>query len=283
MQPGNYLSHAAPSISLMLARWKQFGHKSSATPIGHLLQLALTAPRFLLPTNGVSVSEKLTYLKSPVRLPFPTTVAEFATTEESRNASLGEGKEPISKYIVVAREIGQPEIDLHIEVFSFVFLSRAAVWVWSPAVAYIPTVPEVDVCPDGWAAFKAAYITPEVTDGKSNPHDDMGREVTATLSLVQALQCSNVETEIIPAPDKLNKHRVARGAIPFSSYHILTIKNATGQRRYDEPAGSHASPRQHLRRGHIRRTHRGQTVWVNQHIVGRDAEACITKDYRVSA
>jgi hypothetical protein len=45
--------------------------------------------------------------------------------------------------------------------------------------------------------------------------------------------------------------------------------------------GTHASPRVHLRRGHIRRLP-GKNIWVNATIVGNSDLGVVIKDYSVT-
>ena len=73
------------------------------------------------------------------------------------------------------------------------------------------------------------------------------------------------------------------GALPFDDYHVLTI-NVGGQGQREGAAnGSHRSPREHLRRGHIRRLQDGRKLWVNATVVNPGVGAKVMKDYRMEA
>jgi hypothetical protein len=50
----------------------------------------------------------------------------------------------------------------------------------------------------------------------------------------------------------------------------------------DSLGGTHASPRLHLRRGHIRHCYTGQYVWVRPTTVGNKRLGIIFKDYDAS-
>ena len=100
--------------------------------------------------------------------------------------------------------------------------------------------------------------------------------------LLEALTCRNVEQTIIQKCDKaLNARRINKGKLPLYEERILTIKvnakQGTGTR-----TGTHESPRQHLRRGHIRRLESGN-IWVNACVVGNSEKGVIKKSYNVAA
>ena len=45
--------------------------------------------------------------------------------------------------------------------------------------------------------------------------------------------------------------------------------------------GTHRSPRQHLRRGHIRNLQNGKKVWVNAAVVGAKESGVICNNYAI--
>lgn len=106
---------------------------------------------------------------------------------------------------------------------------------------------------------------------------DLNDEIWAALSFAALTSCANVEIETEPAPEKLNKKRKAAGKTPFFAVNRLSVGDASylsrraGGRGGD---GTHASPRTHLRRGHIRMLE-GRGIWVNAAVVnaGRDEAA----------
>lgn len=105
------------------------------------------------------------------------------------------------------------------------------------------------------------------------------------LTLLQAcavLNCENVETADVEPSAKLNKARIASGKQPFFSYKVLTLsaERPGGRASADGAGGTHASPRMHLRRGHIRRLEH-KSVWVRAAIVGSAATGVAQKDYVV--
>lgn len=122
--------------------------------------------------------------------------------------------------------------------------------------------------------------------------DQSGKEVTMhlidqsieiLLGFLAALCCSNADSTVeIKADEKLNKSRMKKGKAPYFTYKVLTIN--TQQDRVTttgaEQKGKHASPRIHLRRGHIRRL-KEKTVWVNACTVGNKLLGEVGKSYKV--
>lgn len=105
-----------------------------------------------------------------------------------------------------------------------------------------------------------------------------------TMMLIQAcsvLNCANVTTETIPAPSQLNRKRVAKGKQPFYTYKVLQLSEQAGSKRGASAGGTHASPRMHLRRGHIRRLD-DRMIWVKPAMVNAESPAGrVEKDYQI--
>ena len=85
----------------------------------------------------------------------------------------------------------------------------------------------------------------------------------------------------IAAIEQQGKKREAKGKVPFFTYKVLTLKPS--KRSSGEGlGGTHASPRVHLRRGHIRRLP-DKRIWVNGCVVGDKSKGMVVKDYAVPA
>lgn len=99
---------------------------------------------------------------------------------------------------------------------------------------------------------------------------------------LSALSCSNINIETEIKPDaELNKARIKKGKVPLFEYRVLKIDTQSTVFDGSTLSGTHASPRTHLRRGHIRRLKNGTTVWVNGCVVGVNNKGIINKDYMV--
>lgn len=113
---------------------------------------------------------------------------------------------------------------------------------------------------------------------------DVNDELLTTVDFCAIMNCQNVAYESIPASEKLNKKRAASGKPPLYEYKILTLDPTDGhQHTQGSGQGTHASPRIHLRRGHIRRLQSGKVTWVNAAVVGNKHQGVIDKDYRVTS
>lgn len=113
-------------------------------------------------------------------------------------------------------------------------------------------------------------------------HQDNHDESRAILSLIEILSCRNVTTETVYAPIALNKKREGKGKVPLFEYKILLLDMpAEHSNSAETPGGTHASPRIHLRRGHIRRLP-NKIVWVNASVVGNRKAGMVLKDYAIS-
>ncbi|WP_421408101.1 hypothetical protein [Agrobacterium tumefaciens] len=118
--------------------------------------------------------------------------------------------------------------------------------------------------------------------GFANIMNDSRDEGLAVIQACAVLNCENVATSEVEPSTKLNKARVAKGKEPFFSYKVLALAaDRPAMRGEGTAGGSHASPRLHLRRGHLRRLPE-KTVWVRAAMIGAASETgVVTKDYRL--
>lgn len=101
------------------------------------------------------------------------------------------------------------------------------------------------------------------------------------LQFLAAMNCSNAEIIDDVKPDeRLNKSRIRKGKTPMFEYKVLTIRTQRNGLS-NLIGGNHASPRVHLRRGHIRKLN-NKTVWVNACVVGDKTKGIIDKEYLVN-
>ena len=96
-----------------------------------------------------------------------------------------------------------------------------------------------------------------------------------------ALKCNNVEaTE--EKPTQLQRLRAKKQKLPiFSTWTLRIIQGA--KTKSPSTGGSHASPRLHLRRGHIREYKQGCFTWVSSCVVGSVDLGVVAKDYEMAA
>ena len=99
-------------------------------------------------------------------------------------------------------------------------------------------------------------------------------------SFLNALACANVHAE---RREPRAGAKLKKGALPFDAYHVLTIDVGAGESKPILSGlgaiGHHRSPREHMRRGHIRKLPDGRRIWVNATLVNAGSGGSITKDY----
>lgn len=119
---------------------------------------------------------------------------------------------------------------------------------------------------------------------------DIEAELRSALEFMEAVVCANVVEKVheTGAPAAVNMRRSRDKKLPIYETKTLTIDPAWLESHYKERvsggASDRASPRQHLRRGHIRRIDRGtrfeRPIWIPPMIVGDIERGRIDKDYR---
>lgn len=81
---------------------------------------------------------------------------------------------------------------------------------------------------------------------------------------------------------RVNRNRLAKGKKPLMEFKITKVTGSRTNTDPDAPRGTHASPRQHLRRGHWRTLPKtGKKVWVSSSQVGNELNGRIIKTYAV--
>lgn len=100
---------------------------------------------------------------------------------------------------------------------------------------------------------------------------DLADEIRMSFGLLGILSCNNAPVKEILPPAKLNKKRVSRGKAPLPTYRTLHVSDHTVRGGKTSSDGTHASPKTHWRRGHIRNqpTAKGYIrKWIKPTIVG---------------
>lgn len=100
--------------------------------------------------------------------------------------------------------------------------------------------------------------------------------------LLEALSCLNISTAIHQEASPKNASRIKDGKLPIYETKMLVVDTkGTFSKTGAYLGGHHASPRQHLRRGHIRRYATGKNIWVQSCVVGDPTKGKINKTYMV--
>lgn len=80
-------------------------------------------------------------------------------------------------------------------------------------------------------------------------------------------------------PTFTNKRKIAQGKVPTYEWRTVMVGPAQIKREYR--GGTHASPRLHDRRGHLRRLKSGKNVWVSSCKVGDASKGVVFHDYKL--
>lgn len=102
-----------------------------------------------------------------------------------------------------------------------------------------------------------------------------GRSV---LELVEALSCNNVAAEVVERVDPaVNARRRRQGKLALYETRVLVVRVGDVAHAIGAPVGDRNGPREHLRRGHVRRLPDGRKTWVQACVVGSRALGVVRK------
>lgn len=258
--PRNY----AANVELMFRRLAQRGSSVGRFAMTveenifaqHLADCIKKSVHFVIPDEGILNNGGDSLVRKEWHLPYRNITVEHYS--------------PISntKYVCIAEEDGD-----FIQLAGAVCEADSSRWIPCPVGDVSPCVFSYE----SWLrlAFPSIKIDSQLIV-------DVANEIFWTVTeLVEALSCRNVGTDTYQAESKVNNKRIKKGKLPFYETKILVV-NAPKQARsgLSINKGTHASPRQHLRRGHIRRLD-GYNIWVNSCVVGDHNRGNISKKYIV--
>lgn len=272
MQHLNYCRQIRKEFNSLLANPGL--RKDYVEPLNSAVEIIPQSVKFMLPFGGIAFDDKeLRALDDsmPLRLPFPAIALEWEASKELN----GYGSIICSKRVALCYET-----DGGVAVVPIVYADAHKVWRPMPGIV-IPFVNYLDR--SQIASGGPVNIRFDKRRIGQHTEQDYCDEMSALLSFLNALQCSNVKVTKSEA-SKTHKALRKKGALPFDDYHLLTIE-VPGRLHSIGIGGasSHRSPREHLRRGHIRTYERGLKVWVNAAVVNPGVGGKITKDYRLAA
>jgi len=260
MEPLNFCRQIKKSYAKL--SWREYTKKEfPKMPLDVLLKGLDSAVKFTLPVDGKIIEDpKLKGLNdiTELHLPYESIVLEFSLIHAQ-----------IKKMVVYAVEF---ETKLVVSVWAGVDE------LWMPlGIVKLPKTNFMRYDADGEVSFSFKRV--DVTENEYKKDMDALSNMAAgtLLNFLNALACSNVHTEKLP-PRKPSK---TLGALPFDEYHVLTIDRPAGTGN-GHAGGSHRSPREHLRRGHIRRLSTGSKIWVNAAVINAGEGGIIRKPYALA-
>lgn len=239
--------------------------------------------KFRLPDNGCifefkrePIADIIEKYCPEMRLPYPCVALEYYV--DMPNIS-HDGLTRYDASVVLAVERGEAP-DIKILVLAFNRLIKDGIKRWLPN-EYSITLSRTDA---GSISINPRNMRTTLKNKLVNmeaAYNDMAHETAAVVQLMSALSCSNSMTCDDDKPSAaLNRKREMAGKTPFYSYKILELKPGIEQSKSVAQGGTHASPRVHLRRGHIRRLPSGN-IWINAMLVGDKSKGLIAKEYSV--
>ena len=230
-------------------------------------------PKFILPEGGYLFREGFKALSNiGAKLPYKEGFAlEFLAVYKSPYT----GDRITEKNIVLTRYMSPANEDICMS--GFVNNSYTKAWVYIPPIS----IPEVDdkglknprFEDDGVDTFLRPTI---ISEDLELGYCEMFTQVL--WYFLNALACKNVHIEKSLAKATKQGKKI-KTALPFDDYHFLTV-NTPGKVgvKGECLGGTHRSPREHLRRGHIRLRESGP-VWVNACVVNPGIGSKVEKTY----
>lgn len=247
----NYAAQAVSATNKAISQLLYSGNRGVEL-LREFSKKALAAQHFATPDNGVIFDDNLKgIIGSEVKLPYPLITVEYR---------LGDTK------VCTLAEQSDSEVR-----FLFAFCNPNADWdVFASRAFFNGSVEDENI----QVEFDTEFGEPSL---EAKQYATLS--VLRVLELCEALSCSNIShepiEEINPA---VNARRVRDGKLPFYETRILVVDTKNPSSTVEKQTGTHQSPRQHLRRGHIRRLP-SANIWVNSCVVGSSKNGVINKDY----
>lgn len=232
------------------------------------IALASQCQKFMLPYGGMLIDDlEMRALEGLETLSLPHQSIAIEYHADLSNEGVGESA---PKRIVFAVDAGEV-----IVVKVAVCFAANGVWQVYPWIALNKSLDEIQR-KNGSFRFSFRQFERENYDGfEMNDYRD---EVTVLYGLINALSCSNVRAQKSVAKVAAK----TKAALPFDDYHVLFVETSARDASGGFLAHSqHRSPREHLRRGHIRRLADGRRLWVNATVVNAGIGGKVSKDYAI--
>ena len=264
----NYINQA--KLDLKVVRNNTFLKGKSTSNIDAILGLMNNAQHFAMPDNGLILDNHCEGLyDKPFHLPYPTITIEFFINKPNGF---------FNKAIIVCTEK-----DNMIEAYSIMYSIEMKVW-------HLMSLGTAISCDKPFTEKGLNYhelLANDYEEAVAKVGDNIFKEVVRgfvqrpLMEMLQALTCKNIYINSLEFIDpKKNERRIKAGKLPFYETKILCVKSTGSEIDKTHKGGTHASPRQHLRRGHIRR-YATYNIWINSQIIGKSSNGIISKSYEV--
>ncbi|ABK44580.1 hypothetical protein Mmc1_2079 [Magnetococcus marinus MC-1] len=311
MTPLNYSSQAVADLKWW-ALQQEAEMPQAAAIARELADKILSAVKFILPEGGklFDRSEPTQAEMDLLRLPFENLVLEFRAKPNPNEPTTGYHARPVPKRLVYAESTDERDdapggvivwpIDFEVPSGRFVPSPVGALVVRGLFEEFTPSEIRENarrLKPLGLQATRGTTRATSLALGEAGTlywntrkqygldpqlafEQDVTHEITAVRHLCAVLNCSNVGTDRVGPTAYAQRKRAQQGKKPLYEYKILKIDSQQNHSSSNHQGGSHASPRVHLRRGHIRRLE-NRSIWVNACVVGNKQQGLIHKAYAV--
>lgn len=270
----NYSAEAIPALRERASIQRE---PRLSAMLGEIADAIEASHKFVLPNGGYLFEETTEPMLAELRTPFPKTVFEFAGAFDiSPDEGNGVFAKFIDKMIVCCFPNSGGETIITTVTHVTKSANPAALGWRASLLAARLSAAGIEVFPLGEAAEQFPLFS---KDRREILLRTCAREIGVVAQACAALACTNVTTEIV-RPNR--EARAARPASTLFDYHVLMIQPDAERHPSEDRGGTHASPRTHIRRGHIRRLAWGPRIWVNSSVVNPGAIGTVNKDYAVS-
>ena len=230
-----------------------------------------------------------------VRLPYESMIVEYVFDYEALGfdvLAVGEGRDDAPNRFFILTEVDDSRFVLcsGFKLSPKTDPDLPVRWVLSPLCLYIPYTSlenlsswmtheeggfRVDLSSEFCKVLPSMPIfrTPvaEMDDAalRRSTHD-MFDEFRMAVGLLAILSCNNAPVREIAPPEKLNRKRAKSGRRQIPTYRTLHVTSHQ-ERSRTATCGTHASPRTHWRRGHIRNQPTAKGIvrkWIRPTIIG---------------
>lgn len=311
----NYAAQAANFIDTFWREransWPERYKNEDIGKIDGIVACISSAVHFAIPDGGEIFNDNLKGITgTTIRLPYPIVTVEYFVKKEDAPPAKGFNCEHAPKRLVLAIEISGEDAsklnessrkhsDTWIAVLG-VATREDAPDIWTPdlGIAYIPcewwdgygidghldeTVGKTGVFAKFAPTFKTLFNN--IEDGSRAAElikADSTSNVRAVAEFCEALSCKNITTDNHQDASPKNAKRIKDGKLPIYETKMLVVDTKANVSINGEyQGGTHSSPRQHLRRGHIRRHPSAGNIWVQSCVVGDPTKGTINKQYSI--
>jgi hypothetical protein len=216
-------------------------------------------------------------------LPFEVTYIEATLVSGTSKVRFGSMFVPATEFFNESIYQERPELDDGMAALNFFYRTEGCTAQHSWEIPALVTVFSQD--------FTETYVVPAAKEFTNyaavteDQHDEVAHFNTTMLYTVHSLlNARGVELKTELPPIKLNRRRVQKNRPPLYEHHILKIGGYSSSGRIIGVGASHASPRSHWRRGHIRTIYRDtpqqKRIAIRASLI--NGPGFISKDYKVS-